>query len=635
MDFLIYLLKSTAVLSLFYLTYLVLLQKETFFETNRKFLLGGVFVSFVLPVAVFTQIVYEEMPVFDFTVNTVGVALAETPQNSFEFGIWEAVLTGYLLGAGVMCLLFVWKLYELLRFLNRQNGKLENGFRIIQAEGLESPFSFFKYIAVDKTRYSSEDFEMILAHEQAHARQYHSLDTLLMQLVLIVNWFNPLAWLYKSAVIQNLEYLADATTAGTLSSPKNYQMALVKVAVPGQVPALTHSFYQSFIKKRIVMLNKQSSSKANQLKLAVILPVLAVFIWSFNLKEEVRYLESGEEPEMEVAAKSSSVGNGSEVTDENLKATMQSSNEDEQTRAVHQQAGTVQTSFKRVITNTFTKSDLNALAKELESEHQVSFNFSNVKYNASGLLTSIKISVKDKVSGNQASSSYSGDKPISDIAIYRTEDGTFGVTSASNSILQGTRSNAAANQDLAKDLEEAIAIRKAELEMRKEEMKAEMELRKAEMEAEVELRKAEIEAEMELRKAELEAKRELREKEMEAKRAEMEELKVIGYGKSGSTTQNSRFKTPDSSYLKPKETFLFGAPNKGFSFVFRGTGEKSDERIPLIIMDDKEISQEELRLLDPKDIESFSVIKDDSAIEAYKEKGKNGVILITTKSKKN
>ena len=118
---------------------------------------------------------------------------------------------------------------------------------------------------------------------------------------------------------------------------------------------------------------------------------------------------------------------------------------------------------------------------------------------------------------------------------------------------------------------------------------------------------------------------------MEAKRAEMEELKVIGYGRS---TQSNRFKTPDSSYLKPKEQILYGGPKDGLSIRTYGTGEKSDEQ-PLFIKNGKEISQEELKMIDTKDIESVSVLKDASATALYKEKGKYGVVLITTKSKKN
>jgi TonB-dependent SusC/RagA subfamily outer membrane receptor len=50
---------------------------------------------------------------------------------------------------------------------------------------------------------------------------------------------------------------------------------------------------------------------------------------------------------------------------------------------------------------------------------------------------------------------------------------------------------------------------------------------------------------------------------------------------------------------------------------------------PLFLVDGKEVSS--IENIKPEDIESISVLKDNSAIQLYGEKGKNGVILITTK----
>jgi TonB-dependent SusC/RagA subfamily outer membrane receptor len=52
---------------------------------------------------------------------------------------------------------------------------------------------------------------------------------------------------------------------------------------------------------------------------------------------------------------------------------------------------------------------------------------------------------------------------------------------------------------------------------------------------------------------------------------------------------------------------------------------------PLYILNGDEISEEEMKLIDPNKIESISVLKDKSAETIYGEKGKNGVIVITLK----
>lgn len=54
---------------------------------------------------------------------------------------------------------------------------------------------------------------------------------------------------------------------------------------------------------------------------------------------------------------------------------------------------------------------------------------------------------------------------------------------------------------------------------------------------------------------------------------------------------------------------------------------------PLVLIDETEVSTETMNKLDPKQIESITVLKDVSATAKYGEKGKNGVILITTQKK--
>ena len=60
-------------------------------------------------------------------------------------------------------------------------------------------------------------------------------------------------------------------------------------------------------------------------------------------------------------------------------------------------------------------------------------------------------------------------------------------------------------------------------------------------------------------------------------------------------------------------------------------GNKQQGAEPLIVIDGKESSAEQMKALDSKDIDHIDVLKEKSATEQYGEKGKNGVIIITTK----
>jgi len=70
-------------------------------------------------------------------------------------------------------------------------------------------------------------------------------------------------------------------------------------------------------------------------------------------------------------------------------------------------------------------------------------------------------------------------------------------------------------------------------------------------------------------------------------------------------------------------------------------GEKSKlkiteiEKTPLYILDDKEVSKEKADNLNTELIDSINILKGKEAINKYGDKGKNGVIIITTKTYAN
>ena len=107
---------------------------------------------------------------------------------------------------------------------------------------------------------------------------------ILGELLGIAFWFNPFAWFYKKSISQNLEFIADAGAYKLITDRTLYQKTLLKITVQHECTALTNHFYQSLIKKRIVMLNKKQSDKRNSWKYAVVLPALAAFMLAFQVK---------------------------------------------------------------------------------------------------------------------------------------------------------------------------------------------------------------------------------------------------------------------------------------------------------------------------------------------------------------
>lgn len=298
MELLVHLLKSTAILSLFFVIYRLLLNKDTLFTAHRLYLLCGIVAALLLPFITFEQIHYILIPAtqeMNYTAmdpalftDTTGSRVAMDPVFKINW-IYVALVT-YTLGVSVMITRFMYQLTT-LRTLIKSGKRISQGrYLFIEVSAQVTPCSFFQYIVYNPQSHQAEELAMILAHERVHARQWHSIDVLMMQATLCLQWYNPLAWLYKNDINENLEFLADHRAVKQVPSIKEYQHVLVKASSALQ-PALTTNFYQSFIKKRILMLNKPPSRKHNLLKLGLILPVLAVFMYSFNVKEVIEYVE--------------------------------------------------------------------------------------------------------------------------------------------------------------------------------------------------------------------------------------------------------------------------------------------------------------------------------------------------------
>ena len=279
----LYLIKSSGLLALFFVAYHFLLRKETFFTSNRWFLVLGLFTSVVLPLVAFTKIVWVE-PSTNI-IDWSQIPLSTSSEKDISEINWYLVI-GMLYAIGM--LLFLIKLaldfYSLHRVLKGKHIKNQADFKYIDTTENIAPFSFFNTIVYNSTLYSKAELENILEHEKVHSEQNHTVDVLVSRLFCIVFWFNPFIWLYKKAILQNLEFIADNEATKKISDKKAYQFTLLKITTHENCVAITNHFYQSLIKKRIVMLNKNQSKKWNSWKYVVIAPALVAFVLLFQIE---------------------------------------------------------------------------------------------------------------------------------------------------------------------------------------------------------------------------------------------------------------------------------------------------------------------------------------------------------------
>ena len=283
----IYFLKASGLIITFFAAYYFLLRKETFFRSNRWFLLSGLILSVILPLFFIKKVVLVEVPkvvpeVLNTKTNTIYTN--EIIEKSQEIDWFQIGFYVYGIIAVFFLLKIIFNLISLYKILDNKIIIKESKFQFIDTDENVSPFSFFNYIVFNSSLYSESELKSILLHEKIHSSQKHSLDVILTNLFSVVFWFNPFMYLYKKAVIQNLEYIADNEAVNQLDDARSYQMALLKVVSNQNCLPITNHFYQSLIKKRIIMLNKNQSHRKNSWKYAVVLPALIAFVFLFQVK---------------------------------------------------------------------------------------------------------------------------------------------------------------------------------------------------------------------------------------------------------------------------------------------------------------------------------------------------------------
>jgi len=156
-------------------------------------------------------------------------------------------------------------------------------YRIVELDGDKAPCSFGNNIFINPTKYDWETYNQILMHEKVHIQQGHSFDLITAELMLVVQWFNPFAWLYRRELESNLEFLTDDSV---LHDPKvvpaEYQLSLLKVSVPNFSMSIATNYNQSLLKKRIVMMNAKRSNIHTMWKYFMLMPLLVALVCGLN-----------------------------------------------------------------------------------------------------------------------------------------------------------------------------------------------------------------------------------------------------------------------------------------------------------------------------------------------------------------
>lgn len=297
-----YILYTAILITLFYSLYHLLLSKETFFGINRYILVFGIICSFIIP-AIPTPIkitvadtLIESDVIFFKEINVFGeqvmINSSDIPQSTEVLPLDNQVSLQtakskkdvkilpliYFIGVSILLINFFIQLAKILYTIIRYN----KGGSIVKLPFERSPSSFFNYVFIGENTYNTKSFNHILTHEKIHSKQKHTIDILLAEILIIIQWFNPFAWFYRRALEGNLEFIVDNEMLNVVESKKEYQYNLLNLAVKNKPLSVVTNYNQSLIKTRITMMNTKKSSLRQSWKYLLLIPFLFLSVFIFN-----------------------------------------------------------------------------------------------------------------------------------------------------------------------------------------------------------------------------------------------------------------------------------------------------------------------------------------------------------------
>lgn len=554
--YIIYIGKVALAAGAFYIVFLLLFQNQKQFVFNRFYLPVSLAVSFIIPLITFTMVKYIE-PVSTsglkgFAYLPESTNTIEAPQFIFEWYHYLFVI--YILGSFGFLFHLLLGHFKAISIVKRSWIKNLFQVKVNVTQKDIHPFSFFNKIVLSENTLSSPNLEIIVNHENIHVKEKHTLDILFSEILFLLQWFNPFAWLLKDAIKNNLEYLTDHQIAQN-HNPQEYQLAMVALADKKGVAPFLNALNGSQLKNRIIMMKKKTENKYAFVKQLLILPLLAVLVMGLSNKEvkteiiqpeikinqdviKGKVTDKNGEPisGATIIVKGKTVGT---ITDQNGNYEIELNNDNE--TLVFLMVG-----FEKILIPVEEKTTIDV---QLKSENTVKVNS-----------TLTKTFIKEKEYKYEVSGKITNEKgepiPAVNIVLKGKPIGTITNTNGDYKLGINNKNETLIFSMVGYEIKEISANGKKKIDVQ-------------------------LAADSENKK---------------------DEIRVVGYPLE-EDAENGKIKIRASDSIS--------------------------ENPPLYIVNGKEV--EDITYLDPNDIEKISVIKDESATELYGEKGKNGVILITTK----
>lgn len=298
---LIYMLKVNIGIALFYAFYKLFCCRDTFFQWRRIALLSFLALSFLYPLMDMQAWVKEQPAINELAdyyalmmlteTNTSTATVVTAPVAIPTPDLLDIIKFVYWIGILLLSARFMIQLSSIFRLVLKSKSINVDQISIRSLSEPANPFSFWQWIFIYLPGLKEDEKQEILTHEQTHVRQWHSIDVIISEIVNIICWMNPFAWLLKTEIRLNLEYLADHKVMESGTNKKAYQYHLLGLANQNRQTGLYNNFNLSHLKNRIKMMNKKRTRTTGHIKYTLFAPLTAALLLVSNIETVARTAE--------------------------------------------------------------------------------------------------------------------------------------------------------------------------------------------------------------------------------------------------------------------------------------------------------------------------------------------------------
>ncbi|MFT6443709.1 MAG: hypothetical protein ACJASM_003272, partial [Salibacteraceae bacterium] len=309
-----YFLEANVILLAFALVYYSLLIKQSAFQFRRLFILCAIFCALTIPAVtinidqnlVSTSLVSTGIQTIMLDEVVIGSQLEMSMFFLFDQHWSFYLLFCYVLISSIFLISFSNQLFSIRRILTDKSVKRSKhkGYILIETIDNYPTFSFFGLLIFRNYENINEtERQQIIAHEEVHIQQLHSVDVVLLELMRILFWINPAVWFFRKSQTENHEYIVDEKVLEH-HDRSDYQQLLVKMTVD-QMKLVGNYFAKIQTLKRINMMNEKRR-KPNRLKITAAMLSALLVITTLACNEELVEVAQSAEMVLELPAEAQS-----------------------------------------------------------------------------------------------------------------------------------------------------------------------------------------------------------------------------------------------------------------------------------------------------------------------------------------